>query len=511
MAGEDWFGISDEVRRLSAPPGYESVHLTGMSWAIGGRDYHDTTRIGETDWNAIIAQFRGLLTLDGIDLTGLEVGSPFVLKQALLAAAVSTQEAAFTDNAQAIADLLEPLLLTAGLPTRLGATGAYSANLDNSRSAGWYSADAASTNKPAGVSLVDVLVLAYSANRAIQIAFDVLLQGVVYFRGWKNTTGWSAWESVDFTRAQKDARYVQLAANNTLTGNLTVTGQLFAKNAANYFANAATGTVTVLFGYGRTVSGQSRIEFYGDHLTATTWGQAIFSTGGAAGELRIVNVKTGGIDIQPGSGTLRRDGNLIRDAGNTPDGSAAIAEAGTGTTMRAWSAADLKAGTLAHAKPFALIATISPAGESSFDVTDLGAYSEIAVEFVDIITSVTNDNTLGFTLSSDNGVSFLSSNYHGGAGDYAQALYATARHALSSYAHTREIIYARYTLRHFNEAKHTVADGIGAMVYSLHATAPYIASAAGAHRVATAMNAIRISVAAGNFGTQGSINIYGRK
>lgn len=83
---DDRFGILDpaEPRRLTAPAGYEDVHLDGMSWAIQGERYEDTTRITAEQWNHIIAQFRGLATINGIDVSDVLATSPFLLREFIL-------------------------------------------------------------------------------------------------------------------------------------------------------------------------------------------------------------------------------------------------------------------------------------------------------------------------------------------------------------------------------------------------------------------------------------------
>lgn len=52
-----------------------------------------------------------------------------------------------------------------------------------------------------------------------------------------------------------------------------------------------------------------------------------------------------GIDVK--NGWLRVAGNAVLDAGSRPDGSQAVAEAGTDTTLRTWTAAHIKAAILA--------------------------------------------------------------------------------------------------------------------------------------------------------------------
>ena len=156
-----------------------------------------------------------------------------------------------------------------------------------------------------------------------------------------------------------------------------------------------------------------------------------------------------------------------------------------------------------------LITTITPSSESSFDVTDLEDYEEIHVEFIGIVTSVTNSNNVSITLSSDNGSSFITSGYAGGAGDYAQATNYTGSFGVSSYPHTREINYGYYEIKNFNTVEKVGFVGQGFLKYSIGVG--YATFSGGLYQTATAMDAIQIKVAAGNFGTQGKIKVYGIK
>lgn len=83
---DDKFGILDpsEPRTLTAPAGYEAVHQAGDSWAVQGDRYETTTRITPAQWNHIIAQFRGLATIAGIDVSDVLASSPLLLREFIL-------------------------------------------------------------------------------------------------------------------------------------------------------------------------------------------------------------------------------------------------------------------------------------------------------------------------------------------------------------------------------------------------------------------------------------------
>lgn len=79
----DYFGISDRIRSLTAPAGLEAVHQSGFSWARAGTTWQDTTRVGPEDWNRIIGNFRSLLSIEGVDLSDLTAADPTLLREAL--------------------------------------------------------------------------------------------------------------------------------------------------------------------------------------------------------------------------------------------------------------------------------------------------------------------------------------------------------------------------------------------------------------------------------------------
>lgn len=101
----DYFGISDRIKSLTAPAGLEAVHQDGFSWAKQGTSWETSTRWNAADLNRFLAQWRGLMTIDGVDLSDLDADSPFILKEALLRslpAAVLDQAAAVGAEAAAV-------------------------------------------------------------------------------------------------------------------------------------------------------------------------------------------------------------------------------------------------------------------------------------------------------------------------------------------------------------------------------------------------------------------------
>lgn len=81
MTVPDYFGITDIIKTLLAPAGFEDVHQDGMSWAKQGTSYANTTRVGDVDWNRILGQFRGLMNSPSVDMSDLPVGSNLILRE----------------------------------------------------------------------------------------------------------------------------------------------------------------------------------------------------------------------------------------------------------------------------------------------------------------------------------------------------------------------------------------------------------------------------------------------
>ena len=106
---DDRFGFLDVgvPKALTPPAGYEAVHVAGMSWAIQGASLETTSWLSPAQWNHMIAQFRGLLTIASIDLSDVPDTSPLLLRETLVRAieAAIAANATVIDIADAIAAL----------------------------------------------------------------------------------------------------------------------------------------------------------------------------------------------------------------------------------------------------------------------------------------------------------------------------------------------------------------------------------------------------------------------
>lgn len=91
---DDRFGFLDGriPRSFTPPAGYEAVHQPGMSWARAGQRREDTSWITIEQWNHLIAQFRGLATIEGIDVADVAANSPMLLRDFLMRAIVAILE-----------------------------------------------------------------------------------------------------------------------------------------------------------------------------------------------------------------------------------------------------------------------------------------------------------------------------------------------------------------------------------------------------------------------------------
>ncbi|APH71458.1 hypothetical protein [Aquibium oceanicum] len=85
MPATDFFGVTDLVKRLDPPAGYEEVHQDGYSWARAGTTYEDTTRLGPEAWNQIVANFRALLTIPGVVFEDADPRTPWLLRDVITA------------------------------------------------------------------------------------------------------------------------------------------------------------------------------------------------------------------------------------------------------------------------------------------------------------------------------------------------------------------------------------------------------------------------------------------
>lgn len=113
---DDLFGFvdPDEPRSLTPPDGYEAVHQEGMSWAKQGSQYQNTSRVSPAQWNHLIAQMRGLVGVDGINVNDVASTSPLLLRTFIIRAIIALLDGTVID-ADGLAPLVSPAFT--GTPT----------------------------------------------------------------------------------------------------------------------------------------------------------------------------------------------------------------------------------------------------------------------------------------------------------------------------------------------------------------------------------------------------------
>lgn len=351
MTVPDYFGISDSVKRLTAPAGLEDVHQDGMSWAVQGEDWRRTTRVTVEMWNAIIAQFRGLLTIAGVDLDDLSATSPLILREALTRAIVAVAPAAIAANADSIAAELagetafinamvaaapfDAAALTTGtlpdarLSARLSTTGELAPDANAITNTGFYRLAQTAANIPTANDGM-LIHLQYSPGTAVQMWFRLSSASTFIRRFWESS--WSAWTAMTLSTTELDAAYAKLSD--------PVKHYAF---GTDYFE---VGPGTVPLGRARLVVGTGASIGYLSLRDAAGVAKVTIGSGdNTTGAEISFHDGFPGIDVK--NGWLRVAGNAVLDAGSRPDGSQAVAEAGTDTTLRTWTAAHIKAAILA--------------------------------------------------------------------------------------------------------------------------------------------------------------------
>jgi len=345
----DPFGVSGSVKALVPPADYEDVHADGMSWARQGANWQSTTRVGAADWNALIANFRGLLTIAGVDLSDLPDASPLFLREALLRAIVAALPAAIAAQLPALAELLdEDIDLVAALAASAPFRDAVAADPDLAAAVGSLAsfiedvaADPGLIAAVAGAIGSNASALTSGTLPDARLSFSVSAFAKTVLDDpdaatWRATVG-------AISQADGDARWAKLSGAG-FTNAITGTSGSFS-GAINAFAGATNGGVdlngaSIEIGTGRAGDGNSFIDLHSS--AGTDYDARIIRSSGVNAALTIVQVGTGGINITPGSGGLNRDGNSVRDVANTPNMSDAEATAGTDTTPKVPTAAQLK-------------------------------------------------------------------------------------------------------------------------------------------------------------------------
>lgn len=156
---------------------------------------------------------------------------------------------------------------------------------------------------------------------------------------WRATVG-------AISQADGDARWAKLSGAAftgavSMASSLDVTGTFWGHGAC-HFGYGTAGAALVYVGYNRSAAGQATLFLYADNAAPTSPSATIARSAGTNAAFTITQTGTGGINLVPGSGGLKRDGYTILDINNRPDGTQALALAGADASQRSWKATDLK-------------------------------------------------------------------------------------------------------------------------------------------------------------------------
>lgn len=252
---QDFFGILDAVKRLTAPAGLENAHQDGFSWARDGVDFATSTKLTADDYNRIIAQLRGVITATpGFDTTGRDPSDPLLLRDAIIdfatAKIVELLPDVVLDQADELAAAMASITafvnaVVAAVPTNLNASNLTAGTVPDGRLPGWtrplstaatnatdfdaitangWHGNLLGTNNPniPAAGYYFVLVLGHSVNLT-QIAFpySASVSGYgIWIRGRYNGV-WTGWVRIG-DKTYNDTLYLA-KAGGALTGGLTGT------------------------------------------------------------------------------------------------------------------------------------------------------------------------------------------------------------------------------------------------------------------------------------------------
>lgn len=371
----DAFDIRDSVFTTEPPAEYADVHRVGMKWPVAGTSYKTTTRLLPADWAAIQAQFRGLRTIDGFDYDSLDPTSPLFLATAIVSAIGAALPGVVADQMPVLADLLDtdadliaalqaaiPLNLNASnltsgtvpdarLPARLGLYCSTITDWNDATSNGYYKGNNAA-NAP-GSGLVGTTawlyghVIAYASTYAIQYVWPasapITDADTRHAMRIQDNGVWGPWFKVMKSQAELDARYAKLAGAllqdfnvNSLVSNSGIIRKPGTAGEITLYGGTGPGDGSYIRTFGGTnATYPHEIWLAANGTIVGKWNNAAsqWTLGSPSWPANLVLNSTG----------IYWGGNLVRHAGNTPDGSVALAQAGSDTTTRVWGADDLKA------------------------------------------------------------------------------------------------------------------------------------------------------------------------
>lgn len=222
----------------------------------------------------------------------------------------------------------EPKLQSSPRAGRLSLHFLDSANLNAIDEAGAFMVNTP-TNGPAGTTNGTVISHYLTANEKRQTFFS--RNSLQWFHRDYQAGAWGPWTEIG-DKAVYDALYAKLSGGNALTGTQTIE-----TDPADGHTQIESERIEI--GAERTADGLAYIDLHSSTGNGN-FNARVMRREGVDGDLEITQTGNGTVDIDGGS-QLRRDGNLVLDADNTPVGTPALLSAGTDTTPSRWSAETL--------------------------------------------------------------------------------------------------------------------------------------------------------------------------
>lgn len=381
----DIFGFDDPVRALTPPAGFETVHQDGDTWAKSDGTREGTTRLSTRQANMMAGWFRGLRTIAGLDISDLANDDPTLLREILVRSIAAALPAEVANQLPALADLLDTDIdlvaalaasadfrnavavdpdlvnavaadpdlvnalaaltafvdaVAAALPLALNADNLASGTVPDARLPGRLQEQASLQTDADAITTTGFYRLANTAaNIPVAVSgylWHIRFDASAQYQEWqqynsnaryrRRMTGgvWGAWGLMQPVQSDQDARYAQFTTANTFTQPQTATS--FLASSGSVYTKAAIAASNAHYWF-QDYLGNNKAVFYWDY---------------AGGSVVLTNYTSGVNTIFGGDGTLTHGGAVVRNTTNTPDGSNALAIAGSDTTKRAWGADDLK-------------------------------------------------------------------------------------------------------------------------------------------------------------------------
>ena len=308
-----------------------------------------------SSWAAAYVSGSYFLPLSGGTLTGPLVlaSDPTALLHPATKQYVDTglSGKAASSHTHSATDITSGTVPDARLPARLGLYCSTITDWNDATSNGYYKGNNAA-NAP-GSGLVGTTawlyghVIAYASTYAIQYVWPasapITDADTRHAMRIQDNGVWGPWFKVMKSQAEMDSRFAKVAGAllqdfnvNSLVSNSGIIRKPGTAGEITLYGGTGPGDGSYIRTFGGTnATYPHEIWFAANGTIVGKWNNTIsqWVLGSSSWPANLVLNSTG----------IYWGGNLVRHAGNTPDGSIALAQAGTDTTTRAWGADDLKA------------------------------------------------------------------------------------------------------------------------------------------------------------------------